>query len=290
MQNYFIVAGLGCGWLYADFFAKIRYYMEGAVRKRWTLRPQVVIGAATCGLLWLGLSTTGLSIAAVLRPASQSGPLQTIAVSPRHTPQPTAPVDCAARPCMALTFDDGPNPVTTSQILDILEREQVRATFFVVGARVPGQEPILRRMYASGHEIGNHSWSHPDMTMLSTTQMLEQVNQTQAVISAAGVPAPTLFRPPYGAVDVRVRNTVPMTLALWNIDPLDWQTKDAYHVHEIIVYHAKPGAVVDMHDIYPVTVESLTPTIQALRPYYQFVTFSELMQLGGGQPGEYYGR
>lgn len=81
-----------------------------------------------------------------------------------------------------------------------------------------------------------------------------------------------------------------MTIAMWNIDPLDWQTKDPNKVKDIIVSHAKPGGVIDLHDIYPVTAESLEATIQALQPNYKFVTFSQMFNMYAGQRGEYFGR
>jgi peptidoglycan/xylan/chitin deacetylase (PgdA/CDA1 family) len=206
------------------------------------------------------------------------------------TQPPKAAVDCGKIACLALTFDDGPHPQMTAKLLDILEREKVRATFFVVGNRVQGQEPLLRRMFYAGNEIGNHSWNHPDMTSLQPDQMLQQINQTQAAIASAQVPAPTLFRPPYGAVNASVRNTVPLTLALWNDDPLDWKGKDPVHLKDIIMAHARRGGVIDLHDIYGVTVDAMALAIPELKTKYQLVTFSELMNTQPGLRGEYFGR
>jgi peptidoglycan-N-acetylglucosamine deacetylase len=203
---------------------------------------------------------------------------------------PRQHVDCTKEPCIALTFDDGPNPITTPQILDVLQRHNARASFFLVGSRVPGQERLVRRMFYSGHEIGNHSWSHPDFTRLSPAQMVEQVNRTQAVIAAAGVPAPTLFRPPYGAVNDTVKASVPLTFAMWNVDPLDWKAKDPHQATQLMLAEARPGAVFDLHDIYANTAQSLDPVIVELQKHYQLVTFSELMNLQPGQQGEYFGR
>lgn len=206
------------------------------------------------------------------------------------TQPPKAAVDCSKVACLALTFDDGPHPHNTSRLLDVLDRENVRATFFLVGSRVHGQEPLLRRMFYAGNEIGNHSWNHPDMTTLQPDQMLQQVNMTQAAIASAQVPAPTLFRPPYGAVNASVRSTVPLTLALWNDDPLDWKGKDPAHLKDIIVAHARTGGVIDLHDIYDVTVDAMALAIPELKTKYQLVTFSELMNTQPGLRGEYFGR
>lgn len=201
-----------------------------------------------------------------------------------------SPVNCSLQPCIALTFDDGPNANTTPQILSILEKEHVPASFFVVGTRVPGNGAILQRMYVDGDEIGNHSWSHPDLTTLKPQQITLQVTQAQTMIESTGVPAPTLFRPPYGAVNKSVLNNVPLTVMLWNEDPQDWATSDPQQVQQSVVASAKPGGVIDMHDIYQSTADALDPTIQKLKSeHYQFVTVSQLLGLKPGQQGTFYG-
>lgn len=202
-----------------------------------------------------------------------------------------SPIDCTLQPCLALTFDDGPNPITTPQILDILEREQVHASFFVVGSRIPGNEALLRRMAADGDEIGNHSWSHPDFTTLNSSQIIQQINQTQQAVTAAGVPAPILFRPPYGKVNKLVIDNVPLAIMFWNEDPRDWAANSPNEVQNALLAAARPGGVVDMHDIYHVTVNALDPTIQSLKQrHYQMITVTQLLNIQPGQRGEFYGR
>ena len=211
-------------------------------------------------------------------------------LSPVAPPPARAYVDCALESCLALTFDDGPNPVTTPLVLDALERHQARATFFVMGNRVAGNEALLRRMYAAGHEVGSHSWSHPDFTTLSLEQLKQQVTDTQAAVVAAGLPAPTLFRPPYGAMNGVVRSQVPMTIALWNVDPEDWKQKDPKKIVERVMASVAPGRVVDMHDTHQQTADSMDQLLVELQQHYQLVTFSELFDLAPGQPGVFYGR
>jgi len=201
-----------------------------------------------------------------------------------------SPVDCKLRPCIALTFDDGPNPYTTPQIVSILEHEHVHASFFMVGSRVQGNDALLRRMYQDGDEIGNHSWTHPDFTTLTPAQIKQQIALTQQAIMSAGVPAPTLFRPPYGAVDQKVIDNVPLSIMFWNEDPEDWQADTPGQVEQAVIASARPGGVVDMHDIYHLTAESLDPIIKKLKAKdYQFVTVSQLMGIKPGQKGEFYG-
>ena len=200
-------------------------------------------------------------------------------------------VDCTVQRCIALTFDDGPNPVTTPIVLAALQRQKAHATFFVVGSRAAHEGAVLRQIHASGNEIGNHSWSHANMVDMNATQITEEVNRPQAAIAAAGVPLATLFRPPYGMVSSNMQNTVPMTLAMWNVDPLDWQERDPVRLKDKIVAQAKPGGVLDMHDIYLTTAQAIEPAIVELkRQGYYFVTYSQLFGLQPGQHGEYFGR
>jgi peptidoglycan/xylan/chitin deacetylase (PgdA/CDA1 family) len=252
--------------------------------------PQAVVSAIALLFLLAGLVLQ-------IQPASiqpqgsvpqiQTTPPQTVALIP-HAAVPA--VDCGAMSCLALTFDDGPNPITTPQILTILEQEQVHASFFVVGSRAVTMPGILQRMYRDGDEIGNHSWSHPDLTTLTPGQIQAQVNDTQAAVMAAGVPAPSLFRPPYGAVNAKVLSNVPLAIAMWNVDPLDWKDADPNVVARNIVAAARPGRVVDLHDIYPQTAGALRAVIEQLKPHYQLVTMSHLFNLAPGQRGEFFGR
>ncbi len=222
---------------------------------------------------------------ALTTPIADHAPL----TSPPHVIH-EPPVDCAKMPCLNLSFDDGPNPITTPQILNILEEYHVRANFFVVGLRAATMPDILQREYRNGHEIGNHSWSHPDLTTLTPAQVQAQITQTQAAVMAAGLPAPRLFRPPYGAVNQIVKSQAHMTLAMWNVDPEDWGTSDPNRLVQKVINQAKPGGVIDMHDIDNATVVALPTIIQNLKSRFQLVTMSQLLNLTPGQRGEYFGR
>lgn len=256
----------------------------------------VIVVFALLFLVWGGLLyRAGLSaqLQSFVRPAnhiSDAEPAsQIIPQQPTQTARQVG-VDCAKERCLALTFDDGPNPIATPMILDVLERQHVSATFFVLGMRAVNQRDTLRRMYANGNEIGNHSWGHPDMTKLSASDIADQVNRTQTAVASAGVPAPRLFRPPYGAVNSMMRATIPMTFAMWNVDPLDWEQKDPAKIKDNILAEAKPGGVLDLHDIYLTTAQALEPAIVELKKQYHLVTYSQLFNLQAGQRGEYFGR
>ena len=203
---------------------------------------------------------------------------------------PVSHVDCAKVACLNLSFDDGPNPITTPQILSILEQYHVHADFFVVGMRAATMPAILQREYQDGDEIGNHSWSHPDLTTLTPAQVQAQITQTQAAVAAAGVPAPRLFRPPYGAVNAMVKSQVPLTLAMWNVDPEDWNTADPSKLAQKVMAQAKPGGIIDLHDIDSSTVAALPAILQSLKGRFQLVTMSQMFDLAPGQHGEFFGR
>lgn len=212
-------------------------------------------------------------------------------VAPSSAVLPKSSVDCARVPCLALTFDDGPSAEFTPQVLDILERHQANATFFLVGQEVAGNEALLRRMHASGHEIGNHTWSHRKINELTPQQLHDDVARTQQAIAAVGVPAPRLFRPPYGLFNATIRSHVPLTVISWNIDPEDWKARKPEKITDHVLAHAKPGAIILLHDSERLTAQALEPLLTALKDrQYHLVTVSDLLDLSPGQPGIFYGR
>lgn len=199
-------------------------------------------------------------------------------------------VDCNKDKCLALTFDDGPNLATTPQILDELRRANVPASFFVLGWRIPGNETLIKRIYEDGHDLGNHSWDHPDFTQLSPEQAKQQIDRTQAAIVAAGVPAPTLLRPPYGAWNATVQGLTDMNIMLWNADPQDWSANTAEEVVQRVEASARPGAILDMHDIYHVTANALPKIITDLHGAgYHFVTVSQMLDIKPDAHQVFYG-
>jgi peptidoglycan/xylan/chitin deacetylase (PgdA/CDA1 family) len=198
--------------------------------------------------------------------------------------------NCAVVACLALTFDDGPNPMTTPQVVTELEQAHVQATFFMVGSRIAGNEALLRQMHTDGDEIENHSWTHPDFTKLTVPQIQQQIQLTQQAVVNAGVPAPTMFRPPYGAVNATVEANVPLTILLWNEDPRDWAASTSAQVVQSTEATAKAGGIVDMHDIYHVTANALPQIITDLTARgFHFVTVSQLLNLTPTSRGLFYG-
>jgi len=251
---------------------------------RWTRHPQALIGFVTLCLCVASLTSNFRSASAGSVPSPLLRAQSSIA---KILPSPP---DCNARPCIALTFDDGPSAEVTPQVLDILARQHVNATFFVVGIHVPGKEALLQREYRQGNEIGNHTWSHPDLSKLSPEDVENQLQMTQHVIADAGVPAPRLLRPPYGSVNQMVAAHNNLTVVRWNVDPNDWLLKDPAKIDQQVMAQVRPGAIIIMHDIYPTTAAALEPLIIALKQQYQFVTASQLLNLSPGDQGQYFSR
>jgi peptidoglycan/xylan/chitin deacetylase (PgdA/CDA1 family) len=159
-------------------------------------------------------------------------------------------------PCAAgyvrLTFDDGPHGLATPAILDTLEAHGARATFFVVGSLVALRPGIVRRASTEGFGIGNHSWSHPDLTTLSGEQVRSQLARTTTAIQWATGVSPTEWRPPYGARDVLVeaaaRDVGLTSMVLWTVDPRDWADPPATTVRDRVLRAVRKNSVVLLHD------------------------------------------
>jgi peptidoglycan/xylan/chitin deacetylase (PgdA/CDA1 family) len=197
--------------------------------------------------------------------------------------------DCQKVKCIALSFDDGPSAKTTPKILATLEKNHVHATFFLIGVNIDGNGKLVRRMYYDGDEIGNHTWSHPDLTTLKSKQIKSQIARTQNALEDELVPAPTLLRPPYGKVNKKVQKHSDLTIMLWNEDPQDWKDKPPKKVADDVISHAKPGAVVDMHGIHERTVKALPKIVKTLKKHhYHFVTVSHLLNLDHAKPSSIY--
>jgi peptidoglycan/xylan/chitin deacetylase (PgdA/CDA1 family) len=273
-------------------FGGVNYYLPVMVRflgialKR-VARPQLAAGLLTIlfvvgGYLSLPkiVRPTQAATIPVIRPVQQQ--VEAISI--------VAPVDCSRVACIALTFDDGPDPEVTPKVLGVLDRYNAKATFFLIGLHVKGNEAVVRSIHKNGHEIGNHTWSHSNLSELKPAQIEKEVIRAQNIITATGVPAPRLFRPPYGAIDSMVRGHIPLTVVSWSTDPEDWRAETPEDVIDHVLDNARPGAIIDLHDIYPATAEALDPILTKLAQKYQFVTVSELLSLPPGQPGIFYSR
>lgn len=181
---------------------------------------------------------------------------------------------------IALTFDDGPHPKITKKILDILDRHNAKATFFMVGERVQYYPKTVQDVFSRGHEIGNHTWNHGDLSKLEMEEIEKEISTTNEAIQHITGNRPTLFRPPYGSLTDPIRQQVDMTIALWSADTFDWKYKDADLLLKEVTDRVHDQAIVLMHDIYPSTADGLEQVLQYLEGEgYTFVTVTELFAL-----------
>jgi polysaccharide deacetylase family sporulation protein PdaB len=184
---------------------------------------------------------------------------------------------------VALTFDDGPLNNTTPEILGILKEKNVKATFFVVGERVKRFPKLVQQEIEDGHEVGTHTYSHPNLTKLRKNQLEEELNNTEEAILAVA-PKPTLFRPPGGSYNdtiIKLTRDKGYLTILWSIDTLDWRSPPVGDIVNSVLKNIKPGSIILLHDgKYPSpTPEAVEFIIDSLRSLgYEFVTVSELLQ------------
>ena len=187
-------------------------------------------------------------------------------------------------PYIAMTFDDGPHAANTPRLLDMLKQRKIKATFFVVGQCAAEYPDIMKRIIAEGHEIGNHSWSHPQLSAMSDAAVHDQLQKTQdAIVQATGV-TPKLMRPPYGAFTARQRSWAygnwGYKCILWDVDPLDWKIRNAEHVKSEILKGAVSGSIILSHDIHKTTVDAMPETLDGLLAKgFKFLTVSELIAM-----------
>ncbi|MGT2950512.1 hypothetical protein BU202_03920 [Streptococcus cuniculi] len=179
---------------------------------------------------------------------------------------------------IALTFDDGPSAVTTPQVLDILKKYNVKATFFVLGQNIAGNEEILKRIVAEGHEVASHTWDHANLVTLSGDQVKQEMDRTQEAIQKVTGQAPTMMRPPYGSVNQSVMSIMQLPVIYWSVDSKDWQSRNPVAILGEVKACTYPGSIILMHDIHQPTVDSLTSVLDYLVGQgYQPVTVSELL-------------
>lgn len=194
-------------------------------------------------------------------------------------------MDCSAVPCVALTFDDGPGE-HTSRLLDILAAHEVPATFYTVGRQVEKRPDVIRRMKAAGHQIGNHTYDHPQLTTVSADEVRSQIARTDALLRAQGV-TPSTVRPPYGSYNttvLQVLGSLGHGAVNWNVDPQDWQLRHTPTVVQRVTSAASPGAILLLHDVHPTSVDAVPEIIRTLKARgYHFVTVDQIT--GGVAPG-----
>jgi|HigsolmetaAR203D_1030402.scaffolds.fasta_scaffold01590_17 peptidoglycan/xylan/chitin deacetylase (PgdA/CDA1 family) len=195
---------------------------------------------------------------------------------------------------VALTFDDAPDRRFTAEILEVLRRENVPATFFVVGYRAQEMPELVRRMAADGHAVGNHSYNHPDLRKLDLPAFEDQLMRTQRILRELIGYEPQILRPPYGEINEwQLKWAVDRGFKIinWNVDSLDWKSLDKASVVDNILSQVRPGAIVLQHagggegEDLTGTIDALPIVIRTLkRQGYEFVTVPELLNMPVSRP------
>lgn len=241
----------------------------------------LVMNGETAGQEGCGLRVDGIRIAVTAKDAGMP-----------PEPEPEGRVIDPSKPMVALTFDDGPSKYTAG-ILDVLEANDARATFFMVGNRMGSYPATVKRMVDLGCEPASHTWDHTYITSLSGTALqanLDRVDQTLA--SIAGVQT-VIMRPPGGFINDASKAALAqkgVPAVFWSIDTLDWKTRNAGQTVNTVLGNVRDGDIILMHDLYGASAEAAAVLIpELINRGYQLVTVSELASFRGGmQPGQAY--
>lgn len=182
---------------------------------------------------------------------------------------------------IALTFDDGPN-YNTSKVIDVLNKYDIKATFFVLGSRAINNKDILKKMADSGMEIGNHTYNHLLLTKYDENKIRSEIEDTSEVIYSATKKRPKLLRPSYGSVNNKIKKVANMPIIIWDIDTLDWKYHNSKRITSRVVNKVRDGDIILMHDIYSASLNALSNIIPILQDNgYEFVTIDELFYYKG---------
>ena len=179
---------------------------------------------------------------------------------------------------IALTFDDGPHPYYTEQLLDGLKERDVKVTFFVLGKHAEQYPDLVQRMNDEGHLIGNHTYSHIQLSKQNREAFKEELVKTSELIESLTGQEVQYVRPPYGTWDRKFEEELNMFPVLWTIDPLDWSSKNVAGIVQKVTAKAKENSIILMHDEYKTTVTAVFQIIDELQEEgYEFVTVDELL-------------
>lgn len=179
---------------------------------------------------------------------------------------------------IALTFDDGPHPFYTEQLIRGLEEREVSATFFITGANADAHPELVKKLHEKGHLIGNHTYSHTQLNGKNEEQFKQEIIKTNEVIKAQTGEDIIYVRPPYGSWNKEFEKQLNMFPVFWTIDPLDWCSSDVNAIVKRVTTKAKENDIILMHDQYKTTVTAALKIVDQLKAEgYEFVTVEELL-------------
>ncbi len=184
------------------------------------------------------------------------------------------------KPLIALTFDDGPNKDTTDIILDELEKNDAKATFFVIGKEAKQNPEILKREIAGGHEIANHTWSHKTLTKLNEKSIESEIEKADNFIEETTNFRPKILRAPGGSINNKIKKIANKPFIYWSIDTKDWKTDDEEKTIDYVLKNASDGDIILMHDRVKSTAEAVKTIIpELINRGFCLVTVSEMFKL-----------
>lgn len=179
---------------------------------------------------------------------------------------------------IALTFDDGPHPVWTEKLLDGLKERGIKATFFVVGENAERYPELIERMVKEGNQVGNHTYSHVQLTGCDEQTAVEEIQKTQDVIYQNTGFYPSYIRPPFGSWDNSLQEKTSLEAVLWDVDPYDWKLRNTDKVVNQILKQTEDGSIILLHDIYETSVEAALKAADILlEKGYRFCTVDEIL-------------
>lgn len=204
--------------------------------------------------------------------------VETIIEAPMHASAKASAEAHTEKKKIALTFDDGPHPVYTEKLLDGLKEKQVKATFFLLGENIEGNEELVKRIAEEGHLIGNHTFQHEDITKVPKEKACQQILKTSDLIHDITGITPEYIRPPFGEWDDSLDCGINLFLTLWTIDTLDWTTRNTSEIVNRVVTKAEENDIILMHDSFDSTVKAVMQVIDLLEAEnYEFVTVDEIL-------------
>lgn len=186
---------------------------------------------------------------------------------------------------VALTFDDGPRADTTTKLLDGLLERGAAATFFIIGEQIPGNEELLKRMKAEGHQIGNHTYTHVRLLKTDKDTVVEEVHKAEVLLKEVLGEGSFWLRPPYGLIGSERAKLIKTPMIYWSVDPQDWKLLNTDKVVSAVLKDVQPGDIILLHDFYSTSVDAALEIIDKLQAEgYAFVTVEELFRIQGVEP------
>lgn len=188
------------------------------------------------------------------------------------------------KPMIVFTFDDGPTPEITERIMNAFLSVNGRATFFELGSRMESYGDITKMLYENGFEIGNHSYSHANLSIADEAAIRQEIYATQDIAYSITGKEISVVRPTFGAISELMREVIPFRMINWTVDSLDWKSRNKDAIYSEVLPYIEDGSIILMHDLYESTAEAVEGMLPILAEKgYQFVTLSDYLKIKENQ-------